>query len=82
MATRKILERSPESLARAERQRVAAEDGAKARAEWDQRAIAVRKNMERLRTLRLAKEAEVAQSAPVALPAKRRRKSPPRSISP
>ncbi|MGJ4890874.1 transcriptional regulator [Bradyrhizobium sp. HKCCYLRH3099] len=82
MATRKILERSPESLARAERQRVAAEDGAKARAEWDQRAIAVRKNMERLRTLRLAKEAEVAQSAPAALPAKRRRKSPPRSISP
>jgi hypothetical protein len=73
MATKKTLERSPESLARAERQRVAAEDGAKARAEWDQRAVAVRKNMERLRVLRLAKEAEAAQAAPDAAP-KRRKK--------
>ncbi|NPU14399.1 transcriptional regulator [Bradyrhizobium sp. 83012] len=73
MATKKTSERSPESMARAERQRVAAEDGAKARAEWDQRAVAVRKNMERLRVLRLAKEAEAAQAPPDAAP-KRRKK--------
>ncbi|MGJ5007686.1 transcriptional regulator [Bradyrhizobium oligotrophicum] len=74
MATKKTSERSPESIARSERQRVAAEDGAKARAEWDQRAIAVRKNMERLRVLRLAKEAEAAQAVSDAAPAPKRRK--------
>jgi hypothetical protein len=58
MATRKSVNPSPESLARAQRQRIASEDGAKAIAEFDQKAIAIRKNMERLRALRLAKEAE------------------------
>ena len=45
-------------LARAERMRIAAEDGAQARAEVQARDVAVRKNMERLRALRLAREAE------------------------
>lgn len=47
-------------LARAERMRIAAEDGAEARAEVLARDVAVRKNMERLRALRLARDAEDA----------------------
>jgi hypothetical protein len=49
---------SPTQLARNERMKTAAIEGAKARADIDARDIAVRKNMERLRALRLAKEAE------------------------
>jgi hypothetical protein len=46
--------------------RVAAIEGAKARADVDANDIAVRKNMERLRALRLAKEAtEATQPKPV-----------------
>jgi hypothetical protein len=74
MVGKKASEPSPESLARAQRQRIAMEDGAKARAEFDQRDVAVRKNMERLRTLRLAKEAEDAKAA-VDAPAKVKRKA-------
>ena len=44
-----------------ERKRVAAEEGAKALLEADQRAAAVRENMVRLRELRLAKEAQEEQ---------------------
>lgn len=43
--------------------RVAAIEGAKARADVEARDVAVRKNMERLRALRLARDAEEA-SAP------------------
>ena len=57
MAGRKA-EPSPESIARANRQRLAAEEGARAMADAEQRSIAVRKNMERLRALREASEAE------------------------
>jgi hypothetical protein len=56
MADKKPL--SPTSIERAERQRVAAEEGARAIAEIERDAAAVRKNMERLRALREAKEAE------------------------
>jgi hypothetical protein len=49
---------SPSQVARSERMRVAAIEGAKARADVEARDVAVRKNMERLRALRLAKEAE------------------------
>ncbi|MGJ4941371.1 transcriptional regulator [Bradyrhizobium sp. HKCCYLS1011] len=62
MVRKKASEPSPESLARAERQRIASEEGAKAMAEFNQRAVDVRKNMERLRALRLAKEAEQAKT--------------------
>ena len=48
---------SPEQTARLERQRLAAEDGAKALQEVAERSVAVRENMARLRALRLAKEA-------------------------
>ena len=51
-----------------ERQRIAAEDGAKAIAEYKAAGIAIRKNMARLRALRLAREAEEAA------PARRQRK--------
>ena len=58
MAGKKSAEPSPGSIARANRQRLAAEEGARAMADVEQKAIAVRKNMERLRALREAKEAE------------------------
>ena len=45
-------------LARANRLRLAAEESARAKEEVTQEAIAVRKNMARLRELRLAKEAD------------------------
>jgi len=53
-------EPSPESIARANRQRLAAEEGARAMADVERGAASVRKNMERLRALRQAKEAEEA----------------------
>jgi len=49
---------SPQQIARAEKQKIASTEGAKALAEVRAGDIAVRKNMERLRALRLAKEAE------------------------
>lgn len=66
---------SPTSVARAERQRLAAEEGARAMAEVDRQAAAVRKNMARLRILREAKEAAEAGAqadTPVALKKKRK----------
>ena len=51
---------SPSQLARNERMKTAAIEGAKARADIEAHDVAVRKNMERLRALRLAKEAEEA----------------------
>lgn len=50
-------DQSPTQLARANRMRLAAEEGARAMEEATKDAIAVRKNMARLRELRLAKEA-------------------------
>jgi len=55
---RKAGDPSPEQLAKINRQRVAREDGARALEEVAKRDIAVRRNMARLRELRLAKEAE------------------------
>lgn len=56
---------TPEQIARAEKQRIARIEGDKALADFEREAVAVRKNMERLRALRLAKEAEEAAKAPV-----------------
>lgn len=44
------------TLALRERQRLAAEDGAKAMAEYKAAGVAIRKNMARLRALRLAQD--------------------------
>jgi len=74
MAGKKPAEPSPESIARANRQRLAVEEGARAMADVEQEAIAVRKNMERLRALREAKEAEGARTR-VALPVTAKKKS-------
>ena len=74
MAGRKSAEASPESIARANRQRLAAEEGALAMAEVEQKAIAVRKNMDRLRALRQARDAEEAKTEAILPPQKMRRK--------
>lgn len=64
MVSRKSAEPSPATSARANRQRLAQEEGARAMADVEQRASAVRKNMERLRALRQAREAQGAGAEP------------------
>ncbi len=54
-------DQSASKLARANRLRAAAEEGARAMEEVTKEAIAVRKNMARLRELRLAKEADTVR---------------------
>ena len=76
MATKKSAEPSPESIARAYRQRLASEQGAQAMADIEQEAIAIRKNMGRLRALREAREAAEAQTqqaSPAAAKKKRKK---------
>ena len=65
MVSRKSAEPSPESIARANRQRIAAEEGKQAMADVARQAIAVRQNMARLRALREAGEmdTQTAQAA-------------------
>jgi hypothetical protein len=75
--TGKKADPSPESIARANRQRLAFDEGLKAMADVERDAAAVRKNMERLRALRVAKEAEdirIEAETPKA-PAKAKRKA-------
>jgi hypothetical protein len=80
MVGKKSAEPSPESIARADRQRLALEEGAQAMADIEQEAIAVRKNMERLRALREAKEAEQAKTQPaIPVAAKKKRKKGPQN---
>jgi len=62
MAGKKSGDPSPESIARANRQRLAFEEGIRAMADVERYAAAVRKNMERLRILREAKEAEAVRT--------------------
>ncbi|WFU44817.1 transcriptional regulator [Bradyrhizobium sp. CB82] len=57
MSAKKSAEPSPESIARSNRQRLAAEEGARALADVERQAIEVRKNMARLRELRETREA-------------------------
>jgi hypothetical protein len=78
MVSRKSAEPSPASVARASRQRLAQEEGARAMADVEQRAVSLRKNMERLRALREAKEVQEAVDR-AALPdtSKKTRRKPP-----
>ena len=77
MADGKSAEPSPEKIARANRQRLALEEGARAMADVERDAIAVRKNMDRLRALRQAREAEEAKTQSALPPApKKKGKSP------
>jgi hypothetical protein len=77
MVSRKSAEPSPERIARANRQRLAQEEGARAMADVERSAIAVRKNMERLRALRQAREAQDASAPAIVpdLPKKKRKKA-------
>jgi hypothetical protein len=74
MVTRKSGEPSPESIARTNRQRLAQEEGVRAMADVEQKAIAVRKNMERLRALRQTKEAQETSAQPAVSPKASKRK--------
>ncbi|MBR1168382.1 transcriptional regulator [Bradyrhizobium sp. DASA03005] len=85
MSARKSAEPSPESIARSERQRLAAEEGARAIADVERRAVDIRSNMARLREQREAKEAaeqaakqaaDVSFRASAPPPKKRTRKLP------
>ena len=58
MSGKKTAEPSPESISRANRQRLAQEEGARAMADLERQAVEIRKNMQRLRALREAKEAD------------------------
>ena len=74
MSARKSAEPSPEVIARSNRRRLAAEEGARALADVERQGIDVRKNMARLRELRETKEAADAAllaSLPAAAPKKR-----------
>jgi hypothetical protein len=62
MASKRSDTPSPESVARANRQRLAAEEGRKAMVDVEQRASAVRTNMARLRALRETSEANTRES--------------------
>jgi hypothetical protein len=66
MADKKSGEPSPESIARTNRQRIAAREGVQAMADIEKDAVAVRKNMQRLRALREAKAAEALKNEPAA----------------
>ena len=76
MADRKSTEPSPASIARANRQRLAMEEGVRAMADVEKQAVAVRKNMERLRALRQAREDEqAALPQPDPAPAKKKKRA-------
>ena len=80
MSAKKSAEPSPEDIARSNRKRLAAEEGARALADVEREAIAVRANMTRLREVREAKEAADAALRRT-LPAptlKKRSRKPPR----
>ncbi|MBW7963692.1 transcriptional regulator [Bradyrhizobium sp. DASA03076] len=79
MNARKSAVPSPEAIARSHRQRLAAEEGARAIADVERQGVEVRKNMARLRELREAKEAAdavIAATLPAPALKKRARKSP------
>jgi hypothetical protein len=75
MSAKRTAEPSPESIARANRQRLAQEEGVKALADVEKQAVEIRKNMQRLRALREARLAEDGGGQPVLAPAvKKKRK--------
>jgi hypothetical protein len=74
MVERKSGEPSPESVARANRQRIAAEEGKHAMADVERQAVAVRNNMARLRALRQAEELKKRDEEPAADAAPKKKK--------
>jgi hypothetical protein len=78
MASKRSDTPSPESVARANRQRLAVEEGRKAMADVEQRNTAVRANMARLRALREvneAKEREIELAAPASKKTKAKKRA-------
>ncbi|UPT88130.1 transcriptional regulator [Bradyrhizobium barranii subsp. apii] len=76
MSARKSAELSPESIARSNRRRLAAEEGALALADVERQSIEIRKNMARLREAREAKQAaDAALQATLPAPTVRKRAS-------
>jgi hypothetical protein len=74
MSARKPAEPSPEGIARSDRKRLAAEEGARALADVERQAIEIRKNMARLREAREVKEAaDEALRAALSAPALKKR---------
>ncbi|WP_061019978.1 hypothetical protein [Bradyrhizobium sp. CCH5-F6] len=83
MIARKSAEPSPEGIARSNRKRLAAEDGARAMADAEKHAVEVRKNMARLRELREAREvSETALRASLPPPAPKKRKKAGATVKP
>ena len=77
MVNKRSGEASPESVARANRLKVAADEGKRAMVDVERQAAAVRQNMARLRSLREAEEArrrEEKQNEPDQPIAKKKRK--------
>jgi ABC-type transporter MlaC component len=74
MSAKRTAEPSPESVARANRQRLAQEEGARAMADLEKQSSEIRKNMQRLRTLREAKLAEEIGRTSSPQPAKKKRR--------
>ena len=79
MTSKSPKPQTPEQLARLEKQRVAKLEGAIALAEVEKGSVAIRENMERLRALRLAKEAEDALNEPVV--AKKKTAAPKKKLA-
>lgn len=80
MSAKKPAGPSPEGIARSDRKRLAAEEGARALADVERQAIEVRTNMARLRETREAKEAADAalRAALPSAPAPKKRSRKPR----
>jgi hypothetical protein len=76
MSGKRTAEPSPESIARANRQRLAQEEGARALADVERQAVEIRKNMLRLRALREAKLADEGSRTNLQQPVTKKRKKP------
>lgn len=75
MVGKNDTERSPTSIERARKKQLAQEEGSRMMAQFQQEAVAVRKNMERLRALRLAKEEAEAEAQADAVPVAAKKKA-------
>ena len=76
MSDKKSATPSPESIARSNRQRLAQEEGARAMEDVERLAVETRKNMQRLRVLREARDADEAKAREVLPPpTKKKRKT-------
>lgn len=80
MTNKRSASPSPESIARADRQRIAFEEGLKAMADIEQEAVAVRTNMARLRALREANESKTRAMEPTTSLQKEKKKKRTRPV--